>query len=159
MSVTIMLTISVFRPSKIWYFRFHHCFCVRNPLKSHYISNCRHENRSISDFREIGTPPYIVILVLTFCVRIITLILIWPSARCGYKWKVLENPLRKGSYKYTVTLSFTLCVRIVALISHAEFTFISYFRNLRSFPSIKRERQTRGKFPECTQDNKTTKQG
>ena len=49
-------------------------------------------------------------------------------------------------------------VRIVALISHAEFSFISYFQNLRSFPSIKRERQTRGNVPKCTQDNKTTKQ-
>ena len=57
MSVTIILTISVFRPSKRWYFRFHHCFCVRNPLKLRYISVFRHEYRSISDFRKIGTPP------------------------------------------------------------------------------------------------------
>ena len=57
MSVTIILTISVFRPSKVWYFRFHHCFCVRNPLKLRYISVFCHEYRSISDFRIIGTPP------------------------------------------------------------------------------------------------------
>ena len=59
MSVTITLTISVFRPSKVWYFRFHHCFCVRNPLKSRYISVFRHESRSISDFRVIETPLYL----------------------------------------------------------------------------------------------------
>ena len=40
-----MLTISVFRSSKLWYFRFHQCCCVQNPLKLRYISIFRHEIR------------------------------------------------------------------------------------------------------------------
>ena len=55
MSVTIILTTSVFRPSKILYFRLHHYFCVQNPLKLRYISVFRLENRSISDFRKMET--------------------------------------------------------------------------------------------------------
>ena len=58
MSVTIILTISVFRPSKRCYFRFHHRFCVWNPLTSRYISVFRHKNWSISDIRKIEPPPH-----------------------------------------------------------------------------------------------------
>ena len=116
MSVTIILTISVFRPSKMCYFRFHHCFCVRNSLKSRYISVFRHENRQISDFRKIGTPPLHTVSIQYKCLmRSLKFKKVQSYPTYFFQaWKSLETGVSLRTFRRTINHHrFKNCVTFI----------------------------------------------